>query len=145
MLDKFVGEFEWRIRQDSLRAFRRAALHQEIDIEIAWARDRNAVVHEIRSDDFMTVGAQDVDDRAATAGRLPDPVRQILGAQQGERRAFRGLVKVVTPIPKRCPCVAGDERTHAACSRSFAFAKAMIRDLTKLETSGVGSSAVRSQ
>ncbi len=73
MLDELVGELERRIRDDRFGAFRRPALQQEVDFEVARRTDRRAVIDEVGRDDGMAGSAQHVDDRAATTCRLPNP------------------------------------------------------------------------
>ena len=51
---------------------------------------------------LVTVRAQHIDDVAGAAGRLPQPPRQLLDAQQRRDRDGRRLVQVVAALGSAC-------------------------------------------
>ena len=90
MRDEFFSPGIGRICNDACKAGGRAHFLEEVDA----AADMNSIpVEQVRSVHIVTMGAQDAGDGALSGGRLPNPMRQCLHAQQCEHRLRRSRLK----------------------------------------------------
>ncbi len=93
MRDKFRGQFERGICNNSLDAGRRPPLQEKVNPSRAlWA----AVVAEIGRINYVADLSQHMDDCTWTTSRLPDSPRELLHHEQRTHSDFGRFIEVVT-------------------------------------------------